>query len=191
MKIIGLCGKAGSGKDTVADYLVSVHDYTKLSFAGPLKAGVCAMFGWSPERLNDRVWKETALPVIGKSPREIMQTLGTEWGRKCVRNDLWLLLMLAAIEKEIEYTAHLNTQTFSANTFETRIVISDVRFENEAELIRAKGGTLYHIMRDVGSVAAHESEAGLSWHWSDYCVANKASKAELFQNVEDMICSRH
>jgi hypothetical protein len=57
------------------------------------------MLGLKDEHFFDRQLKETPLPVIGKSPREIMQTLGTEWGRRLVNPDLWVCLAEREVEK--------------------------------------------------------------------------------------------
>ena len=61
--IIGICGFQGSGKDTVADYLVNTHDFRRISFAGTLKDAVSAIFGWDRELLEGRTresreWRE-------------------------------------------------------------------------------------------------------------------------------------
>lgn len=170
-QIIGITGKAGSGKDTVADYLVARHNFVKVSFAQPLKDGLCAMFGWSQEQLLDRVWKESALEGIGKSPRELMQTLGTEWGRDLVHKELWLMLARQRIEAS-----------------EKSVVISDLRFDNEAELIRSLGGQVIHLTRpQTTEVAAHSSERPVTAISVDKVVVNSGSTTELFRNVDGLV----
>ncbi len=47
--IIGICGLIGSGKDTIAEYLIKEHNYIKLSFADKLKDSVATMFDWDRE----------------------------------------------------------------------------------------------------------------------------------------------
>ena len=170
MKLIGLTGAAGSGKDTAADYLVTQHAWRKVSFAQPLKDGLCAMFGWSPDQLNDRKWKETQLPGIGKSPRQLMQTIGTEWGREMVHPDLWLLLARRAIEDKLTYRD---------------VVVSDVRFDNEAEMVRSMGGVIVHITRaGIGGVTPHVSESGVRMCVSDIRVCNDGDIAGLHKIME-------
>ena len=61
--IIGICGLIGSGKDTIADYLISEHNFQKISFADKLKDSVGVMFGWSRDMLDgktteSREWRE-------------------------------------------------------------------------------------------------------------------------------------
>jgi hypothetical protein len=166
MKLIGITGAAGSGKDTAADRLVSAHAFRKVSFAGPLKDGLCAMFNWTPEQINDRVFKETSLPDIGKSPRQLMQLLGTEYGREMVHPDIWLILARRKIEAFMQYRS---------------VVISDVRFDNEAEMIRAMGGQIIHLIRPgISAVAAHVSEQGVTInHTVDIGYQNDRSIGEL------------
>ena len=53
-KIIGICGLIGSGKDTIADYLVNIHQFRRESFANSLKDAVAAVFGWDREMLEGR-----------------------------------------------------------------------------------------------------------------------------------------
>src|SRR5690348_6899955 len=91
-RLIGLTGKAGSGKDTIADRLVVNKGFTKLAFAAPMKEALNKLFGFDPSDWYDREWKETPLPGIGKSPRQLAQTLGTEWGRDTINPNLWILL---------------------------------------------------------------------------------------------------
>lgn len=173
MKLIGLTGLAGAGKDTAADYLVQHHAWRKVSFAQPLKDGLCAMFGWSPEQLLDREWKESVIPSIGKSPRQLMQTLGTEWGREMVHRDLWLILAEQAIASKLEYRD---------------VVVSDVRFDNEADMIRSMGGRIVHISRKgISGVAAHTSESGVTYCQADVCVANNGDIAGLHAIVRCLL----
>jgi len=173
MRLIGLAGPAGSGKDTIADYLVETYDYDKMSFAAPIKDALCAMFNWDPSKLNDREWKEAVLPDIGKSPRQLMQTLGTEWGRNLVNPHLWLIIA----KGEIEYAQH--------HDFD--IVVSDVRFENEAKMIREMGGVIWHIERDPKAAKmAHASEAGVERTLDDVLFLNTGT-IEAAYGIADFI----
>lgn len=176
MRLIGLTGPAGCGKDTVAGHLVAKHGYIKLSFAEPIKDALCAMFGWAPDRLLDREWKETVLPLYGKSPRQLMQTLGTEWGRNLIHPELWMLILqerIVALEQSCVFRG---------------AVISDVRFENEASMIREQGGDLWHIKRAVASVHEHISEAGVDINpLCDVQLNNSSTVDSLFLDVDRVI----
>lgn len=168
--IIGLTGPAGVGKDTVADYLVEKHGFKKLSWAAPLKAGLAAM-GF-PEPL-DRADKEKVIDGFDFSWRRAAQTLGTEWGR-ALDADIWIKLVGRII-------AMHPGQDF---------VISDVRFQNEAELVRSKGGHVWSLhgrQADLGDAAGHKSEAGLPDALVDTYLVNDSSVAELFTLVDWVI----
>ena len=93
MKLIGICGKARSGKDTAADYIVEECGFNKYSMADPIRSMLDSI-GVDPS-FN----KEDPVDRFGKSPRQMMQTLGTEWMRNTVNEDGWL--NLAKIEYEL------------------------------------------------------------------------------------------
>lgn len=170
-RIVGITGKAGSGKDTAADYLVENHNFVKVSFAAPLKEGLRAMFNWDKTLLLDRDWKERLLPDIGKSPRELMQTIGTEWGRELVHKDLWLMLAKQRIEAS-----------------EKDVVISDLRFDNEADLIRSLGGSVIHLSRpQTTEVAEHISERRVTIVEGDLAVLNDGTTTDLYRSVEESL----
>jgi hypothetical protein len=176
MRIIGLTGKAGVGKDTVADYLVANHGFRKFSLAGPLKE-MLKVIGVD---CDNRETKETPHPVFGVSPRRMAQTLGTEWMRNCVAADGWLRIA----EQNIATVRALNSYEDVPSV--TGIVFSDVRFENEAEFIR-KQGTVIHVMRDVAAVAAHASEAGVPLLDCDRCLLNDKTIEVTFRRLEDIM----
>lgn len=143
MIIIGLAGKARAGKDTVADCLVKHHGFVKLAFADGIYDMLRA--GFDVPILYQLHHKETPSPFIGISWRRLMQTLGTEWGRG-LDKDIWIKRMEMVI----------------SHGHQDRIVISDVRFQNEADWIR-KQGALWHISRPgfVNNTPDHPSEAGI------------------------------
>ena len=150
MVIIGLTGPAGCGKDTVADHLASELGYARYAFADPLRAALVAGLGIDPACFTNRDLKEKPHVLYGVSPRRMLQTLGTEWGRKLIADDVWL--------RRAALFAHQ-----AARKGSKALVISDVRFENEAAWVR-KQGLLLHIHRpDVGAVETHASEAGVSF----------------------------
>ena len=142
--LIGLVGKARSGKDTAADALVKAFGAERYAFADPLKDMLEAAFG-DKFREGDR---ESPIPWLGKSPRHLMQTLGTEWGRELVHPDLWVLL--AESRRKV------------AEAKGVGMVVSDVRFLNEADWIMSSGGLLIEILRPgAEQVAEHVSEDAL------------------------------
>lgn len=148
--IIGLCGPAGSGKDTVRSLLEQHHDFAGLAFAEPIRGMLRELFasnGISEDFIDDRALKEAPIPALGTSYRHLAQTLGTEWGRQCMGADFWLNIAGA-------YLADLKAQGYE------RFVVSDVRFANEAAWVRAQGGVVWRVERPgLASVRAHVSEA--------------------------------
>lgn len=165
--IIGLTGPAGAGKDTVADYLVEHHNFRKLSWAAPLKAGLAAMGFPEPA---DRADKERPIPGFDFSWREAAQKLGTEFGRG-LDPDIWIKIVGRMLQEQ----SHINW------------VVSDCRFENESALIRILGGQMWHIKGravDLGANAGHASEAGLLFYPAvDELIDNRGDMARLFANV--------
>ena len=142
--VIGLHGRARSGKDTVANFILAKRGGYIYSFADPIRAMLMPL----GIDMRDPYWqdhKEDVIPALGTSPRRLMQTLGTEWGRDIVNPELWLIL------------AKQRLMNFGAG-----MIVADVRFENEAEWIRSQGGRILHIERpDAKVVAEHVSESGV------------------------------
>jgi hypothetical protein len=170
-RIIGLAGAAGAGKDTAAERLQARFGFERAAFAHPLKAGLRAMFGWEWAQMDDREWKERVLPDIGKSPRQLMQTLGTEWGRQLVNRDLWLLLAAERIGA-------------AQSCGLPGMVFTDCRFENEATMILSLGGSVLHIARPgTEAVAAHVSEQQLPSTLVTAQIVNDGSIADLCERL--------
>lgn len=177
--LIGLAGPARSGKDTAARYLAAQYQLLTYAFAMPLKAALMVMLNLTAEQL-DGALKEQTLAWLGKSPRELLQTLGTEWGRGLVHQELWL--RLAA-----ENLANLANQN---QDWLAGFVISDVRFDNEAEWIRQRGGVVVHIRRpDAQAVNPHASEAGITRHARDMVVINDSDLDYLHAQLDHVITS--
>lgn len=180
-RIIGLTGKAGAGKDTIADRLVLNHGFCKVALAAPMKEALNRLFGFDPSDWYDREWKEQPIASIGKSPRQLAQTMGTEWGRNAINENLWILL---ATRKMAE------VESFHKDTFGQNIpgfVVPDVRFENEARWIRSRSGIIWHVRRGAAlPVAAHLSESGISEAIGDVVIHNNHTIAELTSGVDNI-----
>jgi hypothetical protein len=140
--IVGVCGFIGSGKDTVADYLVNFHEFRRESFANTLKDAVSAVFGWDRTMLEGRTkeareWREQvdkwwaerlAMPTL--TPRWVLQYWGTEVCRRAFHDDIWV----ASLENKIRQS-------------KDNVVISDCRFPNEVNAIRKNGGKIVWVKR--------------------------------------------
>lgn len=166
LRLIGLTGAAGCGKDTLAAHLQNEHpDYFVYAFASPIKQMINELLQVPMVQWNDRKWKEEVVQWLGKSPRVLAQTLGTEWGRNCINSDIWLLAAAKA---------------YTDAGMDGGMIITDVRFDNEADWIHERGGVVVKIDRPgVGTVAAHSSENGLRADKIDATVVNDESVGVL------------
>jgi|SRR5690606_32629235 len=175
--LIGLHGRARTGKDTAARYLAAQWCLYSYAFADPIKAAIAQLFNLTHAHIEGNL-KETLLPTIGKSPRQLMQLLGTEWGRRQVHPELWLLLAGQNIANQLEIDqSHYNG-----------VVIRDVRFENEAEWIRCQGGHVVHILRaDAEAVSAHSSESGIGIHDNDFVIHNEGTIEDFQRQLGRMM----
>jgi hypothetical protein len=167
--IIGISGKKGSGKDTVATFIKEfLPQYENKSFAGKLKEMIAILLNVSTEQLEDRGYKESNLGWLNSSPRELMQKLGTEWGRS-IDEDIWVKALLA------DYDINENW------------IITDVRFPNEADAINKAGGVVIRVYRGDSS-DTHPSETSLD-NYPDfvYKIVNTGSLKDLRNQVEFII----
>lgn len=154
MALLAITGPAGSGKSTASQVLLDAG-WHRVKMAGALKDMARCFFraaGIAPgdiEACIEGPIKETPLPeLMGQTPRHVMQTLGTEWGRTCIHADVWTELARAQI-------VHLMQQGKS-------VVVDDCRFANEAALIRSLGGLVLALEGRGGLAGSHESEQGLA-----------------------------
>lgn len=168
--VIGIAGPARAGKDTVASYILGARGYGyRYGFADPIKRMLLAL----NIDCTDPFWvqnKESEIPALGVSLRHLLQTLGTEWGRRLVNPDLWVILA--------------KQQLADAGP---GMVVSDVRFENEAKWIRSIGGLIIHLRRkDAQQVKPHESEFGIAIEPVDVCIGNNGTLEQLHSAVTEM-----
>lgn len=170
--IIGLYAPSqGSGKTTIAEILFNEKRYQCLSFAGPLKQMTLAFLngmGYSNEQATHMVYnKEVVIPELGITVRKIMQTIGTEWGREVIDKDLWLKAWRARV-KNCPF-----------------VCVDDVRFENEANLVKEMGGEVWKVIRPGNkNTDTHKSEGALNeWHGFDRVIINGGSLVDLKKAV--------
>jgi hypothetical protein len=158
MKLIALNGAKTVGKTTIAEALkLQSADIRIISFATPLRSMLKAI-GVDDHYLN--VAKEEPVPGLGQSAREMLCSLGTEWGRNMVNESIWLWAMGKQID-EVVYNYKGGEDLI--------IVIDDCRFPNEAEWLRLNGGKLVHLSREgVEYTKGHDSELPLPKHLVDY-----------------------
>jgi hypothetical protein len=207
--IIGVCGFIGSGKDTIADYLVNVHGFRRESFANTLKDAVAAVFGWDRTLLEGRTkeareWREQVDPwwaerlgMPNLTPRWVLQYWGTEVCRRGFHDDIWI----ASVENKLRRT-------------KDNIVISDCRFPNEIASIKDAGGSVIRVVRgpepewyehainfnkgerQIGwaigrhhleQLGIHASETAWVGTNFDYVLDNNSTLDSLFNQVETVV----
>ena len=191
-KLIGICGHAGAGKDTVADYIRHKYDNTwKLPFARPLKTAAAALFGIPEEAFHDSELKELPDPYWTVSPRQIAQFFGTEM----VRETIGKLLPGIGHNFWIARLEHTLTGQGESPLYDEDDVVTvpDVRFQNEYDWIISQGGIIIHLTRPgadgtVG-ISGHASESGLSFTAPSqtHALYNTGSLEELYAQVDTII----
>ena len=171
-RLIGLYSHApSSGKSTVAGMLGGVT----FSFADPLRNFVARTLTSLGHDGFDLVrnHKEEKITGIGVTPRQMMQTLGTEWGRACVHPDLWVMIA----ESEAKNWLRSVNVTFD-----------DVRFPNEADMIRRLGGELWLVDRPgVVYEGSHASEGALINVSPDSVINNSGDLEQLREVVSGLL----
>ena len=166
IRLIGITGKSGSGKSSVADYLVNNFlDLDKFAFATALKESCAKAFGLDIYSFYGSEEKETVHPLWGVTPREIAQFVGTELFRQKINEILpitlgpnfWVKRLFGYMQGSLPDDAgtYLNLDG-------TVCVIEDVRFQNEVEFIEKNNGHIISVIKEgdiheVG-IPGHESE---------------------------------
>jgi hypothetical protein len=180
-KIIAFTGRLQHGKTACAQVL-EAHGYKRLRFAEPMKDMLVAM-GLTRQQVE--VDKEIPLAVLGgKTPRQALQTIGTQWGRDMIDVNLW---------------AHATSTRIRAQLNEGKsVVIDDCRFENEAIMLKAMGAVIVRVERDAlmpcpsrwtrvlrffGLRKEHASEAGFSRSYVDITIKNNGDLKDLDARV--------
>ena len=160
--VIGFAGHAGSGKNAAAESLGGVV----IGFADPLYAALAAMLGVQEGSLRARATKELPM-ACGKSPRDLLRTLGTEWGRELVRKDIWVWRARQRIADATKAGA-------------AYVAICDVRFRNELEFIKGElGGQVWWIDRPGTVAGDHVSDVAIAAQDCDRVIQNAGSLDHL------------
>jgi hypothetical protein len=173
--IIGLTGLAGSGKSTVAMILEDEFGYERIPFAEPIKK-MARAFGLSHQEMSTDKEKPSEL-LCGRSPRQFMQWLGTDLGRNMIGKDVWTRAWKRSVD-------NIEIDTFGP----LLIVADDVRFPDEAEMIRSMGGKIIRVLRDgAGSTSGAEHESERHFIEYDLAIWNDGDIHELTVKVQQAI----
>ena len=186
--LIGFSGKKGSGKSFFADYLVNNKLFIKLSFASPLKEITKILFNLSDEDVKDPIKKELINPKFNASPRELMQWLGTD-------------IMREEFNKKFNYSGSIwidsvkdKVKTLLDNNKD--VVIDDVRFQNEVDMIHSLGGIVINLHNDLdntltNSTSTHSSEnQKLTFNYEFVNDKSYSNTYDIYLNL-DLLINKH
>ena len=171
--LIGFAGKARSGKDTAGKYLVDKYQFAHYFFSKPLKEATKIMFNLTDEQIKN---KEQSAEPWGRSPRDLYQRVGTDIARTIDVN-VWVK----------------GADIFLKNNPGQSVVITDVRFSNEAFWIRNKGGVVVFLeskTRGIYEGDGHASENGLKGSDVDIIIQNDGTINALHEKVEELRTER-
>jgi len=171
-KIIAFCGPKGSGKDAAAGILKN-HKHAK--FAGGLKVMIGALLEYAGcDKKDVQYWvegagKEKPCPFLGDiTPRYAMQTLGTEWGRDKMHKDFWVRM----------------TENYIKTLGNYPVVITDLRFPNERDMVQKLGGVAVRIRpSNYDPKDAHQSEQHVMSMSTDIEVFNPFDGVDAFHET--------
>lgn len=179
-RLIGLAGSARTGKTTAAAFLTECG-LQPLSFMGPINLALAFWFGLEASDFKGDSKEQEFAEVFGFSPRNLIQTLGTEWGRSLVHPDVWLYTAWVTLSQARAEYPRQGGDWVGA-------VFTDVRFENQAQWIRNQGGQIVHIeRRDALKVRDHASESGIKTGLHDIVIRNDGTLEEFQHRLADMM----
>lgn len=169
-KIIAFTGLAGAGKDTSAEFLAKCllnnnKSIVYMSFASPLKDVCELMFDFKHAQLHTLEGKETIDERWGITPRHALQSVG--FNLRQLNKDVFVINMKNRIN----------------NVKEDYVLITDLRYDNEAEFIKSMNGTIIHIKRKTDKIDLHESEKGIDPTYVDIVVYNNLDIEHLEQEI--------
>jgi hypothetical protein len=176
--LVGITGRKGHGKDTIGKTLCQDYGFTRLAFGDTLKEVCRDIFGFSDEQLYGDE-KEVIDPYWRVVPRDVYQVIGTELLRNTLPRyfpHLGKNIWVESLEKK-----------YGESYKGKRVVITDVRFQNEIDMIRRHGGVILRVKRDVESRAfsGHESENYIDTFEVD-CEIHNTSLAQLQSRVREL-----
>jgi hypothetical protein len=192
IKIIGIIGNSGSGKDTIGDHIKKNYNGVGYAFANPIKELTRTLFLFDDDQLYGSK-KEIIDERWGITPRQSWQTIGTNIMQFSIYGFLPDLLNKVPVRKFWTYHFHMWYNKFSENPEnETKIVVvTDVRFQHEADTIKKLGGTLIKIDRpdlDTTSIVyKHPSETSIIHISSDVTITNDGTVADLYKHTDDIM----
>ncbi len=193
--IVGLAGKAGVGKDTVAKNFIQTFldegvaingeayypNPKTFAFATRLKEAASRVFDIPLYCFNDPKLKETEVEYWGLTPRQIAQMFGTESMRHVFGANFWVKVLARQLETQLKLNTHENTIVF----------ITDCRFDNEVEFVLEQTGMVVEVKREsfiTTKSTGHISENGITYPLP---ILQNDTVAEATQRLKEMIVERY
>jgi hypothetical protein len=185
-KLFGLMGTKGSGKDTSVAHLRSNPRIACYALADPLKQVTRDLFQMTEAQMHDPVVKETVDPRWNRSPRELLQWLGTDCIRDQIDPDFWLKRFV------LWYDQVVRDGSVDA------VFVTDIRFRNEAEMVHRLGGKVVRVVRgerggdskdSTDPTHTHVSETQLDTVVPDVVVQNDSTVDTLQQSINDLMAT--
>ena len=181
MKLIGLCAGKRCGKDTFADYIIEKQGYVKYGFADPLKEACRHIFLFNDEQLYGEE-KEEMDDRWGITPRQALQQVGTQMFRqqshklfpnsKIKAGKIWVQRFKLWYKEQIKINPNI------------KVILSDIRFQDEADAITELGGSLISIKRNTKMIDTHLSETGIKKIKTDYTITNNLSLDNYYYKID-------
>lgn len=166
MKLIGISGKMGTGKDTVYGIISELYPgWENKKFAYKTKMVASVITGLPIMMFEDRIFKNMHLAQWGMTVREFLQKLGTDAMRENLHQNTWVTALFAEAKED------------------SRWIITDVRFPNEAQAVLDHGGLLIRLHREGIPTSDHESETALDNWKFEHIIDNNSSVEELRSQV--------
>jgi hypothetical protein len=184
--LIAFSGLKNSGKDTAAKVLIDEYGFTKIAFADALREALLILNPWVPIYINGMTtwpledlitqegwdWAKHNVPEV----RRLMQVFGTEVGRMLLGENVWV----DTVAKRFPDIADS----------ETRYVITDCRFPNEADFVRNNGGVINWIERPGLISDGHASESTVMRDLASTIIHNDSTIEEFAEDVRLMLFMR-
>lgn len=188
MILIGLTGKSGSGKDTLANFIKHKHGSVNFAFADPVKAICKTMFLFNDEQLYGSQ-KNVVDPRWGITPRLAFQIIGTNMMQFSIYGMMPELIHQVPVRQF--WVKHLEERIKPYKSTDTIVIVTDVRFQHEANLIRQYGGTIIRIDRPSlntnSKMYLHSSEKDMDGILYDHVIINNGTLPELYHKGNQML----
>lgn len=207
MAIIGIAGSIGSGKDSIGSIIQQLQptrNWQIKKFAGKLKQIATILTGIPSELFEDQEFKKTNLPLQWDQPqyfegmllrtvpmtvRDMLQRLGTEALRENLHKEVWINALFADFKCTTIAQGHDEFDVLDVDV-EPSWVITDLRFPNEFNAIKSRGGTTIRVTRPLQATtnaAFHSSETSLDSHTFDFEILNDGTLEDLQEKVKKVL----